>query len=109
MARSTETLEQTIRGRPGAAERIDARTGAMRIALRLAELRRELDKTQVEMAELMQTTQENISRIERADNLYLSTLAGYIASVGGRLEINAVFDDRVISLAAVDGDVQQSA
>lgn len=109
MAKSTDKLERTIRGRPGAAERIDARTEAMRVALRLAELRRELDKTQVEMAELMQTTQENISRIERADNLYLSTLASYIASVGGRLEINAVFDDRVISLAAVEDDVHQPA
>jgi len=105
MAKNTDKLEQKIRSRAGAAERIDARTQAMRVVLRLSELRKELDTTQVELAKLMRTSQENISRIERADNLYLSTLASYIAGVGGHLEINAVFDDRVIPLATVEEEL----
>lgn len=41
------------------------------------------------------------SRIERSDNLYLSTLADYVDALGGHLEINAVFDDNVVSLGPV--------
>lgn len=103
MAKSIDKLEKEIRSRPGAAERIDAKTEAMRTVLRLVALRREQDKTQEELAALMHTSQENISRIERSDNPYLSTLAAYVGALGGRLELTAVFDDRVIPL----GDVRR--
>ncbi len=73
----------------------------MRTAMRLAELRKGVDATQAELATSMETTQANISRIEHSDNLYLSTLADYVEALGGRLEINAVFDDRVIPLATI--------
>jgi len=45
-------------------------------------------------------TQANVSRIERSDNLYLSTLAGYVDALGGHIEINAVFDDDVVRRTA---------
>lgn len=98
MAKKTADLEHRIRSRPGAAERIDAHTEAMRTVLRLARLRQDLDATQAELAELMHTTQENVSRIERSQNPYLATVTSYVEALGGRVEINAVFDDRVIPL-----------
>lgn len=98
MAKNTADLEREIRSRPGAAERIDAHAEAMRTVLRLARLRKDLDATQTELAELMHTTQENVSRIERSQNPYLSTVTSYVEALGGRLEINVVFDDRVIPL-----------
>jgi len=109
MAKSINPLLEEIRSRPGAAERIESHKDAMRTAIHLARLREEVDATQVELATLMNTTQENVSRIERSTNPYLSTLAGYVGALGGTLEINAVFDDRVIPLAAVENAEETSA
>jgi hypothetical protein len=38
------------------------------------------------------------------DNPYLSTLADYVEALGGHIEINAVFDDDVVSLGPVEKD-----
>src|ERR1043166_920412 len=87
---------------PGAAEEIDARKNAIIAAVQLAELREKMGETQTELAKLLGTTQANVSRIERADNLFLKTLADYVGALGGRLEINAVFTDDVVPLGVLD-------
>lgn len=102
MAKNFENLRKQVRSDPKRAENVEQYKRAMRDSIALAELRERLDATQEELASLMGTTQENISRIERADNIYLSTLAGYVGALGGRLEINAVFDDRVIPVGGVE-------
>lgn len=98
MTQDFDTIAETVRRRNGASERIAEHKAAIRASMRLAELRKGLDKTQNELAASMSTTQENVSRIERSTNPYLTTLEHYIESMGGTLEINAVFDDRVIPL-----------
>jgi DNA-binding XRE family transcriptional regulator len=95
-------LSDEVRKRPGAAEEIDARKRAIVAAVRLAELREQMGKTQSQLAEVLGMTQANVSRIERSDNLYLSTLADYVDALGGHIEINAVFDDNVVSLGPVE-------
>ncbi len=107
MAKTTKPfrdLSDEVRKRPGAAEEIDARKRAIIAAVRLAELREQMGKTQSQLAEVLGMTQANVSRIEHSDNLYLSTLADYVDALGGRIEINAVFDDDVVSLGSVDGN-----
>jgi transcriptional regulator with XRE-family HTH domain len=99
--RNFRDLSKEVRKRPGAAKEIDARKSGIITAVRLNELRERMDKTQAAMAELMGTTQANVSRIERADNLYLSTLAEYVAGLGGRLELNAVFGDDAVPLGLI--------
>jgi len=94
-------LSNEVRKRPGAAEEIDARKRAIVAAVRLAELREQMGKTQSQLAEVLGMTQANVSRIERSDNLYLSTLADYVGALGGQIEINAVFDDDVVALGPV--------
>jgi hypothetical protein len=47
---------------------------------------------------VLDVTQANVSRIERQDDLYLSTLGEYVAALGGHLELHAVFPDQVIAL-----------
>ena len=54
--------------------------------------------TQTGVAETLGVTQANISRIEHEEDLYLSTLRGYIGALGGELEINAVFPDGKVAL-----------
>lgn len=95
-------LSDEVRKRPGAVEEIDARKRAIIAAVRLAELREQMGKTQSQLAEVLEMTQANVSRIERSDNLYLSTLADYVDALGGHIEINAVFDDNVVSLGPVE-------
>lgn len=102
MAKNFKELRKDVRSDPERAKRVDTYKRAMLDAMRLAELRQGLDTTQSELAEVMHVSQANVSQIERSDNLYLSTLAGYVAALGGRLEINVVFDDRVVPLGRIE-------
>ena len=66
----------------------------------LSELRRGLDLTQVQLADRLAVTQENVSQIERGDtDMRVSTLRRYVEALGGRLELRATFPDRSITLA----------
>ena len=67
-------------------------------AFALAQLREQYGQTQVQIAEKLATTQRNVSRIEHAENLYLSALREYVEALGGELEIAAVFPDSRVLL-----------
>lgn len=102
MAKNFEALRKDVRSDPERSRRVDTYKRAMLDAMRLGDLRESRDATQSELAEVMHVSQANVSQIERSDNLYLRTLAGYVAALGGRLEINAVFDDRVVPLGVIE-------
>ena len=51
----------------------------------------------------LDVTQGNVSRVESATDLYVSTLARYVEALGGQLELNAVFPDQVVSLHLSEG------
>jgi DNA-binding XRE family transcriptional regulator len=80
--------------------RIEKQKREIVTGLRLAELRAERGLTQVQLAERLGMTQENISRIERAEDTQLSTIRRYIEALGGNLELHAVFEDRDVPIAA---------
>ena len=67
------------------AESLDEQ-GTSRV-LTLAELRRSLDLTQVDIARQLECRQEEVSRIEQRTDLRLSTLRCYVQSLGGELEL----------------------
>jgi len=102
-------LSKEVRKRPGAAAEIDARKRAIVSAVRLSELREQIGKTQTELAQVLEMTQANVSRIEHSENLYLRTLADYVGALGGRIEVNAVFDDDVVPLGLVERDQGSAA
>jgi ribosome-binding protein aMBF1 (putative translation factor) len=83
---------------PGYQKRVADLRRAMDTALALAAVRQARGMTQVELAERMGRTQGNVSRIEHGEDLYLSTLREFVESLGGRLELNAVFEDQVVPL-----------
>lgn len=64
----------------------------------MAALREGRDATQRQLADSLAVSQANISRIEHEEDLYLSTLCGYVEALGGRLEMRAVFPDATISI-----------
>jgi len=68
---------------------------------RLAELRKALGVTQVELAELIGKSQSAISQIESGEiGLSLDVLRTIVAELGGTLEVAAVFNDRRVLLDA---------
>lgn len=78
--------------------RIAEYTRAIDDALSLGQLRREQGMAQGEVAGTLDVSQANVSRIEHEQDVYLSTLRNYVAALGGRLEVVAVFPDRAVTL-----------
>ncbi len=74
-------------------KRVRDMTRAMLDAQRLAKLRSQRNLTQQDVANSLNVSQANISRIEHEDDLYLSTLRAYIEALGGELELSARFPD----------------
>lgn len=95
----------------GRAERLaalEAETEAYQRTLR--EIRKARQLTQVAVAQRLETTQANVSQLEARTDLYLSTLAEYVAALGGHLEITAVFEGEryELKLADLAGDTETS-
>lgn len=82
---------------------------AMETAMALGRLREARGSTQVQLATRMKTSQRNVSRIEHQDDLYLSTLRGYVGALGGKVDIVVSFPDGETMLLEPSGTAQPSA
>ena len=104
MPKTKPFAELAARGKadPERRAQIEVEKQALEDALTLAEVRSRQNITQQEMAQTLGVTQANISRIEHEEDLYLSTLRGYVAALGGELEVNAVFPDGKVTLVPVE-------
>jgi hypothetical protein len=60
----------------------------------LSDLRKARKLTQERVAEMLGIKQEGVSRLEKRSDLLLSTLRGYVAGMGGKLELIVRFPDR---------------
>ena len=60
----------------------------------LRELRKKQKLTQADIAQLLGIKQENVSRLERRNNIHLSTLKDYIHALGGKLHLIVEFPDQ---------------
>lgn len=87
--------------------RVEARAQElMEEELTLRDLRHAQHLTQERLAALLGVAQENVSRIERRADLLLSTLASYVAAMGGKLRLIAEFPDRKPVTVAL-GDLRE--
>jgi DNA-binding transcriptional regulator YiaG len=80
MARKFSELRSKMS--PEARARVDARVIAALDQLPLLELRRARHLSQEKLAQALETTQGEISKIEHRTDLYLSTLRNYIEAMG---------------------------
>ncbi len=78
---------------PDAQSRAAARAEAMLVEMQLQELRKSRQVTQVEVAKSMSVEQAAISKLERRDDMYVSTLREYVKALGGELKLVASFPD----------------
>lgn len=91
MAKPFEILRKRM---PRAAQKAAAaKAKKMLQEMPLQELRQAQQLSQERMAELLDTKQANISRIERRTDMYISTLRSFIEAMGGELDIIARFPD----------------
>jgi len=101
-----QDLHDTVAERPGASERLAALREDTLAEIGLFDLRRRLEVSQVDLATELGITQSAVSQLEHAGDLKLSTLRKYLARLGARLELVAVFedDDRAYSVPIHVGD-----
>lgn len=92
-------ISAKVRANPERRARIEQREQAIEAELTISQLRQARGATQESVAERMNVTQSNVSHFERNPNIFLRSLASYIESLGGRLEIRAVFSDQIVTLA----------
>ena len=90
------------RGRtPEQLEQLDALVQEDLLELTLRELREASGKTQVELAELVETSQAQLSRLESRHDHLLSTVRKYVEALGGELEVVVKIDGKRIVLHGV--------
>lgn len=90
LARLRARMDPARSARPAEAAR------ALLAELPLHQLRQVRDLTQQQLAQDLDITQPEVSRLEHRTDLYLSTLRRYIEALGGGLEILARFPDGTV-------------
>jgi transcriptional regulator with XRE-family HTH domain len=83
---------------PVAQSRAAARAEAMLVEMQLSELRKSRQATQVDVAKAMSVEQAAVSKLERRDDMYVSTLRQYVEALGGKLKLVASFPDAEIQV-----------
>jgi transcriptional regulator with XRE-family HTH domain len=73
------------------------------LVIDLAELRRTAGVTQVQLAEALATSQGQISRIERQNDLLLSTLIVYLTALGVEASLVVLVDGKTIAQELTEG------
>ncbi|MFA7236868.1 MAG: helix-turn-helix transcriptional regulator [Phycisphaeraceae bacterium] len=84
MARNFNELRRKMD--PERRQRNEAAARAMLTDMALAELRKAAGLTQMELAGLLGVSQANLSKLEHAEDIQVSTLTRLIEAIGGRLE-----------------------
>jgi predicted transcriptional regulator len=78
--------------------RVQAKVDEEISAINIRRLREALGETQVEAAAKADMTQPELSRLERASDVRLSTLRRYVKAMGGEIEVIAVVKGKRIAL-----------
>ena len=81
-------------------EDLRAEASSEAVAYNLGELRQAREMTQVELADRLKRAQPTISEMENTNDHLISTVRSVVESLGGHLEIAAVFGDERIPIIA---------
>lgn len=73
--------------------RIQKKIKKLRQDMALAEVRKAMSLTQVDLAEMLHIKQAAIARLENRTDMYISSLRKYITALGGELDIVARFPE----------------
>lgn len=98
MARNFKELRDKMS--PERQARSNAKAKAMMAEMVLAEIRRESNMTQTELAQAMGVSQPALSKLESQDDMQISTLRRIIHALGGELEMVVKMPGRTIKLSS---------
>ncbi len=92
----SRTLAEKIQQLPAARRKKIEDRAAELIAeeMSLRDLRRAMNRTQVEVAKILKVGQDTVSRYEQRSDMLLSTLQGYVQAMGGELDLVVTFPNR---------------
>ena len=96
MAKNFNELRKRVS--PEALARSEARVKKMLEKMPLHELREARRLTQEQLGEQLGVAQAEVSKLERRADMYVSTLRRYIAAMGGKLEMRAIFPDGEVTI-----------
>ncbi len=74
-------------------EQIRKKLKQLRKEMVLAEVRKAMSLTQVDLAEMLHIKQAALARLENRTDMYISSLRKYIVALGGELDIVARFPE----------------
>jgi hypothetical protein len=97
-ARTTKSWETIRRQKPLNEVRVATYERLMDAQELIAEARSRRGVSQARIDDALAASELNDSEVESEDDLYLQTLARYVAALGGRVEVQAVFPDETINL-----------
>lgn len=91
---------------PESRRRVAKKVAELEDELGLADLRVQRQRTQAQLAELIGTSQSGVSRLERQQDILVSTLRDYVRATGGRLRLVAEFPNHAyeIDLPVLTGE-----
>ncbi len=98
VARQPVHAKEIRRRRPPDRERVESIKRSVELDIALNELRERRGVTQAHVATHLETSRPNVSRIEREDDVRLSTLQRYVRALGGELEIVVRFGDGSVTV-----------
>ena len=100
MAKTYAQAAAERRRDPRLCARVEREKALILAGMRLHELRKEQGLSQHEVARRLGVSQERISKLERAEDVKLSTLQNYVEALGGHLTVNAVIGDETVALTS---------
>ena len=80
----------------------------LRSAIALAELRLACGMSQAAVAQVLNVNQPAVAKLERRSDMYVSTLRGYVAAMGGELRLQARFPTGMTEIALPDSSAPRS-
>lgn len=96
-------VRKSVVSKPGAEERIAEHKQEALAEIALHQLRQEQQLSQAALAERLGTSQPNVSQIENAADVRLSTLRDYVEALGGELVVAARFQTGEVHRLAIGG------
>ena len=109
MAGHREFSELRAHMAPERRARNAAETARVLAELPLAELRQARALTQSTLAELLETSQGEVSKLERRADMYVSTLRRDIEAMGGELDVVARFPDGDVRITQFHAPADEAA
>jgi transcriptional regulator with XRE-family HTH domain len=105
MAGRTSFSELTKDWKAEDKQQVKQRADELRAEMALSEIRNLMGMSQAELGEAMGIRQPAVARLEKRQDMLVSTLRKAIEALGGRLEIKAVINDKEINLAQLGSEV----